>query len=611
MDEYCGYEVDDVYSGEVLDEVMCEVCGTIQPVENKICSYCGAKIQSKEAKKARKKKRKKESGDYVPARKKINRKPPSKPAAENTMEKPKPMEKPTPMERPKPIERPTPIVKPKPVDIPKPIEKPKPVDIPKPIEKPKPVEFPKPAESPKPVDSFLQKLAEIHNSVEFPESVVEKPMAMPEDVEFPESVVEKPMAMPEEVEFPESIVEKPMEMPEDVEFPESIVEKPMEMPEDVEFPQSVVEKPMAMPEEVEFPQSVVEMPMAMPEEVEFPQSVVEMPMAMPEDVEFPQSVVEKLKSVEFPKPVERPKPTDSFAQRLAEIHNSVKLPEDVADEADEADFEMPDVQDRTSRHSVSINKLDLQKPEPIINPPRPATSISRLRSQSAESDTSAYADNENFTDNSDLENTAAKKFWIIIAVMALVLVIFFSVVRAFETKEKQRQKENPSNYSAPVTYYDDGRVSFDYTDGELLVVGDDIPEGEYFLYSSESGEGRMAVGNIEQGDAVCYSDISDSLYLTLKEGEVILLKECELYLLEEPFGLNNPYENSGMFKVGFDIEAGAYEFVPCGNGEQPCVRVHKESVYDMYSFFRNPVSVNETIVVEDGDYLELRNCVLK
>ena len=565
MDEYCGYEVDDVYSGEVLDEVMCEVCGTIQPVENKICSYCGAKIQSKEAKKARKKKRKKESGDYVPARKKINRKPPSKPAAENTMEKPKPMEKPTPMERPKPIERPTPIVKPKPVDIPKPIEK------------PKPVEFPKPAESPKPVDSFLQKLAEIHNSVEFPESVVEKPMAMPEEVEFPESVVEKPMVMPEDVEFPESVVEKPMEMPEDVEFPESIVEKPMAMPEEVEFPESVVEKPMEMPEEVE----------------------------------FPQSVVEKLKPVEFPKPVERPKPTDSFAQRLAEIHNSVKLPEDVADEADEADFEMPDVQDRTPRHSVSINKLDLQKPEPIINPPRPATSISRLRSQSAEDDTSDYADNENFTDNSDLENTAAKKFWIIIAVMALVLVIFFSVVRAFETKEKQRQKENPSNYSAPVTYYDDGRVSFDYTDGELLVVGDDIPEGEYFLYSSESGEGRMAVGNIEQGGAVCYSDISDSLYLTLKEGEVILLKECELYLLEEPFGLNNPYENSGMFKVGFDIEAGAYEFVPCGNGEKSCVRVHKESVYDMYSFFRNPVSVNETIVVEDGDYLELRNCVLK
>jgi hypothetical protein len=565
MDEYCGYEVDDVYSGEVLDEVMCEVCGTIQPVENKVCSYCGAKIQSKEAKKARKKKRKKESGDYVPARKKINRKPPSKPAAENTMEKPKPIEKPTPMERPKPIERPTPIVKPKPVDIPKPIEK------------PKPVEFPKPAESPKPVDSFLQKLAEIHNSVEFPESVVEKPMAMPEEVEFPESIVEKPMAMPE----------------------------------DVEFPQSVVEKPMAMPEEVEFPESVVEKPMAMPEEVEFPESIVEKLMAMPEEVEFPQSVVEKLKSVEFPKPVERPKPTDSFAQRLAEIHNSVKLPEDVADEADEADFEMPDVQDRTSRHSVSINKPDLQKPEPIINPPRPATSISRLRSQSAEDDTSAYTDNENFTDNSDLENTAAKKFWIIIAVMALVLVIFFSVVRASETKEKQRQKENPSNYSAPVTYYDDGRVSFDYTDGELLVVGNDIPEGEYFLYSSESGEGRMAVGNIEQGDAVCYSDISDSLYLTLKEGEVILLKECELYLLEEPFGLNNPYENSGMFKVGFDIEAGAYEFVPCGNGEQSCVRVHKESVYDMYSFSRNPVSVNETIVVEDGDYLELRNCVLK
>ena len=41
MDEYCGYDVEDVHSGTELDEVMCETCGTIQPAPNRFCSHCG------------------------------------------------------------------------------------------------------------------------------------------------------------------------------------------------------------------------------------------------------------------------------------------------------------------------------------------------------------------------------------------------------------------------------------------------------------------------------------------------------------------------------------------------------------------------------------------
>ena len=470
MDEYCGYEVDDVYSGEVLDEVMCEVCGTIQPVENKICSYCGAKIQSKEAKKARKKKRKKESGDYVPARKKINRKPPSKPAAENTMEKPKPMEKPTPMERPKPIERPTPIVKPKPVDIPKPIEKPKPVDIPKPIEKPKPVEFPKPAESPKPVDSF--------------------------------------------------------------------------------------------------------------------------------------------------------------AQRLAEIHNSVKLPEDVADEADEADFEMPDVLDRTPRHSVSINKPDLQKPEPIINPPRPAVSISNMNSQKqdnsplmsrgidgeerySEEDLSDDLPMDDYIDEGENENERLKLALKLTALVLFIMIGIVVMVEAAELKSRQREKMNLSNYSAPVTYYDDGNVSLDYEDQELLEVGKDFPADEYFFSSNDTYGGGVVVWDSKIEDVLCVADVNNSLYLTLKEGQFLMSVNCDMYRLEKSFKENDPFACPGMFKVGFDLEAGTYNVVPYGNAGQYCVRVHKESVYDMDSFLGNFLPENGKIKVKKGDYLELDNCILE
>ena len=41
MDEYCGYDVEDVHSGTELDEVMCETCGTIQPavIPFQVCNY--------------------------------------------------------------------------------------------------------------------------------------------------------------------------------------------------------------------------------------------------------------------------------------------------------------------------------------------------------------------------------------------------------------------------------------------------------------------------------------------------------------------------------------------------------------------------------------------
>ncbi len=45
MDEYCGYDVEDVHSGTELDEVMCETCGTIQPATNRFCSHCGEDLK--------------------------------------------------------------------------------------------------------------------------------------------------------------------------------------------------------------------------------------------------------------------------------------------------------------------------------------------------------------------------------------------------------------------------------------------------------------------------------------------------------------------------------------------------------------------------------------
>jgi len=372
---------------------------------------------------------------------------------------------------------------------------------------------------------------------------------------------------------------------------------------------------MAMPEDVEFPESVVEKPMAMPEEVEFPQSVVEKPMAMPEPVEFP-------------KPAKSPKPMDYFAQRLAEIHNSVKLPEDVADDADEADFEMPDVLDRTQRHSVSINKPDLQKPEPIINPPRPAVSISNMNSRNqdnsplmsrgidgeerySEEDLSDDLPMDDYIDEGENENERLKLALKLTALVIFIMIGIVVMVEAVEYKSRQREKMNLSNYSAPVTYYDDGNVSLDFEDQELLEVGKDFPADEYYFSSNDTYGGGVVVWDSKIEDVLCVADVNNSLYLTLKEGQFLMSVNCDMYRLEKSFKENDPFACPGMFKVGFDLEAGTYNVVPYGNAGQPCVRVHKKSVYDMDSFLGNFLPENGKIKVKKGDYLELDNCILE
>jgi hypothetical protein len=355
---------------------------------------------------------------------------------------------------------------------------------------------------------------------------------------------------------------------------------------------------------------------------------VEKPMAMPEDVEFPESIVEKPKPVEFPKPAKFPKPMDSFAQRLAEIHNSVKLPEDVADDADEADFEMPDVQDRTPRHSVSINKPDLQKPEPIINPPRPAVSISNMNSRNqdnsplmsrgidgeerySEEDLSDDLPMDDYIDEGENENERLKLALKLTALVLFIMIGIVVMVEAAEYKSRQREKMNLSNYSAPVTYYDDGNVSLDFEDQELLEVGKDFPADEYYFSSNDTYGGGVVVWDSKIEDVLCVADVNNSLYLTLKEGQYLMSVNCDMYRLEKSFKENDPFACPGMYKVGFDLEAGTYNVVPYGNAGQPCVRVHKESVYDMDSFLGNFLPENGKIKVKKGDYLELDNCILE
>ena len=97
----------------------------------------------------------------------------------------------------------------------------------------------------------------------------------------------------------------------------------------------------------------------------------------------------------------------------------------------------------------------------------------------------------------------------------------------------------------------------------------------------------------------------------MKEDDILSFENCELYMLKEPTGLNRPFGQPGMFKVGFDLEPGKYNVVPYGNDEEPVVRIHKDSKYDIDSFSDNAFPEKGKIKVKKGDYLELDNCILE
>lgn len=159
-----------------------------------------------------------------------------------------------------------------------------------------------------------------------------------------------------------------------------------------------------------------------------------------------------------------------------------------------------------------------------------------------------------------------------------------------------------------------------YPMGEY-VVGEDIPAGEYLLRSDD-------LGNIvPDGSDEAYASLSDdageifgswfeySRYAKLEEGQYLDLAWCSAYDISMHAMENNPFEHSGMFKVGVDVKAGTYKVKTIDDSDMHFYYVH-DSLEDfdddaMYEFFRENYTEEKIVTLEDGQYLELFHCVIE
>lgn len=151
-------------------------------------------------------------------------------------------------------------------------------------------------------------------------------------------------------------------------------------------------------------------------------------------------------------------------------------------------------------------------------------------------------------------------------------------------------------------------------------IGADIPEGIYFLSSEvvtgENGNTtRSAHYEIDLDGKTDNGWFRFSRYVELRGQGSIDLTFCDAYDISVSDVHGDPFEHSGMFMVGRDLDPGTYKLVdtaPDGNGMAYAVydsldEVYGYSLFDVGDF---DAKGGDEITLTDGQFLELQGCVL-
>lgn len=159
----------------------------------------------------------------------------------------------------------------------------------------------------------------------------------------------------------------------------------------------------------------------------------------------------------------------------------------------------------------------------------------------------------------------------------------------------------------------------DYFPMGWYAVGIDIPAGEYLLVADEYSEYPNAYFGLyeEDGMEIVSAMFQNTFYITVKDGQQLDLSWCTAIDLTSNEFDNNPFEQSGTFKVGVDFEAGTYRIERCIDGYPYYFLVFDSfDEYDVYELYTETLDYEindreEIITVEDGQYLQLENCVIE
>ena len=175
-----------------------------------------------------------------------------------------------------------------------------------------------------------------------------------------------------------------------------------------------------------------------------------------------------------------------------------------------------------------------------------------------------------------------------------------------------------------------GKVTEVYSDGEYE-VGKDIPAGEYIIAASEDeiefyDELKKQGEYYEPEIHVIVKDgrkdiirnwYQNHTYVKLKDGQRIEISHADMFSADDSGRKFDPFETSGTFIVGRDVEPGTYELVPI-SGEHYDSYIVFDNIDDMMAHendyeMEHPTMSDEdfSLTLKEGQVLILTDCKLK
>lgn len=157
-----------------------------------------------------------------------------------------------------------------------------------------------------------------------------------------------------------------------------------------------------------------------------------------------------------------------------------------------------------------------------------------------------------------------------------------------------------------ITYYPEN----DYN------IGNDIPEGYYILVYNEGietyGDAHFSIYATPDGNDFSGS-FQNTAFVKLEGHGYFDMVFCDAYPLETFSGENNPFEKSGMFRVGVDVDEGTYKVVPLYDSLPTLWTVHKDidSIdYDL-CFTDYHEDDDMEVTLHEGEILQTQFCMIE
>lgn len=229
------------------------------------------------------------------------------------------------------------------------------------------------------------------------------------------------------------------------------------------------------------------------------------------------------------------------------------------------------------------------------------------------------------------EDGQNKSVLIVLCVVGGILAVATGIVLMLGTQihEKTSAEAEKSSFSKPDNIPEVGRTESDlatgagaqqqskgiYESGDYA-IGDDIPAGMYLFLSNELGYGdfycSVHTSSSMSNESVIWHEWGQkSRYVILEEGQYLHFSHATLYDLEKSEIVLNPYQSSGMFQVGRDIEAGTYTLVGTydqGGGGYTIYSALNSSggvVRDVGYF---PYGDEAEVTLYEGEYIAMKHC---